>query len=478
MKKIEITILLILSAIAVFIRLFGLNSPIADWHSWRQSDTAAVARNFIKFGFDPLRPRFDDLSNIASGKDNPLGYRMVEFPLYQLVSASLYKLFPHLQIEVWLRIVNIVSSVIAGFLLTMIVSYYTNSLTGILTMFFYTFMPYSVYFSRVVLPETFMLFWSVLSLFMAVQAFRSNNPKYILLCVSAVCFAVALLVKPVAIFLELPVYYLIFRKSGSFKKILILLFLFSLVGFLPFIFWRKWILYFPEGIPVYTWLLNSGNIRFKGAWFYWLFAERLAKLILGYWGLVVFVFGILITHSSRERWIFRWFLIGSLLYLIVFAAGNVQHDYYQILLIPITAIYCAKGVAFLLNGKVFNKPLSFLVSTVLILFMFAFSWYTVRTYYWINRPEIVEAGRLADKLLPLDAKVIASYNGDTTFLYQTNRQGWPIGFDLDHKIEMGATHYVTVSPTDNDLETKFLAEKYTILVRNEKFAIIDMTKLK
>jgi hypothetical protein len=90
----------------------------------------------------------------------------------------------------------------------------------------------------------------------------------------------------------------------------------------------------------------------------------------------------------------------------------------------------------------------------------------------------LEAGKAADRLLPTDAKVIAPYNGDTTFLYQTGRQGWPIGFDIDKKISQGAAYYVTVSPTDSDTETKELAEKYTVLVRNDRFAIIDLTRKK
>lgn len=110
--------------------------------------------------------------------------------------------------------------------------------------------------------------------------------------------------------------------------------------------------------------------------------------------------------------------------------------------------------------------------------MFAFSWYTIRTYFWINRPEIVEAGKAADVLLPKNAKVIAPYNGDTTFLYQINRQGWPLGFDIAKHIAMGAGYYVTVSPTNNDLETRDLANEYTVLVRNDKYAIIDLTRKK
>jgi len=35
---------------------------------------------------------------------------------------------------------------------------------------------------------------------------------------------------------------------------------------------------------------------------------------------------------------------------------------------------------------------------------------------------------------------------------------------------------VTVSPTDADFETMELAKKYTVLVRNDRYAIIDLTK--
>jgi hypothetical protein len=254
----------------------------------------------------------------------------------------------------------------------------------------------------------------------------------------------------------------LFFKKFSFIRLLV----YSLISLLPLILWRRWIAQFPEGIASYTWLFNSNNIRFKGAWFHWLFAKRIGELILGYWGLVPLGFG-LVTRD----WVARLWLAGALLYLIIVATGNVQHDYYQILLLPVISIYVARGFVYLFRQ-------SFLLSFISFVFMIAFSWFTIRTYYWINHPEIVEAGREADKLLPPDARVIASYNGDTTFLYQTNRQGWPIGFDIDKKIEMGATHYVTISPTDTDLETKDLAGRYTVLVRNDTYAIIDLTKPK
>ncbi len=480
MKKLDFFLLSVIFLTALVVRLYGISNPVADWHSWRQSDTAAVARNFIKFGFDPLRPRYDDLSNIQSGKDNPQGWRMVEFPLYQLIGAGLHNIIPRFSIEVSLRLVAIAVSAGTAVLLALLVSYFINRPTGILTGFLYALLPYSIYYGRTILPDGYMVFWSVLSLFFLTKMLEAKKQiVWVYILLGSAAAALALLSKPMAAFLLLPAPYLIYRKFSLSKALLIGLFAYSLISLFPIWWWRQWIMQFPEGIPVYTWLFNEGNIRFKGAWFHWLFAERLGDLILGFWGLIPFGMGLALTPAKKEGWFFRFWLFGSLLYLIVIARGNVQHDYYQQLIIPIVVIYLAKGIAFLLSPHERISRVASLGTVVAsLMFMFAFSWFTIRTYYWINRPEIVEAGRMADQLLPKNAKVIAPYNGDTTFLYQTNRQGWPLGFDIDKKIKMGATAYVTVSPTDNDGETRALASRFTVLVRNDRYAIIDLTKPK
>ena len=79
MKRVKYFLLLLILIGAFGVRLYRFDGPIADWHSWRQSDTSAVSRNFVKYGFDILHPKFDDLSNVPSGLDNPNGYRFVEF---------------------------------------------------------------------------------------------------------------------------------------------------------------------------------------------------------------------------------------------------------------------------------------------------------------------------------------------------------------------------------------------------------------
>lgn len=474
-QKIVLFLYAFIFCMSCAVRLWKVSEPIADWHSFRQVDTASVAQIFTIRGIDLLHPRYHDVSNIQSGKDNPQGWRMVEFPLYQGVAAFLYTVFPVITLEIWLRILTILASSLTGLFLGRMVQKRSGALTGIITSASYALLPYSIFYGRVILPDPIMVFLAITALFlMDVEPVKRTWGRVVL---SSCMAGLALLVKPYALFLLLPWLTFLFEKPLCKHHILKII-IGTIIVCTPLILWRQWIQGFPEGIPASDWLLNKDNIRFKGSWFFWLFADRIGRLILGYWGLIPFGLGLTI-HNKKEGWFFRLFLLGALLYMSIIAGGNVQHDYYQILLLPAIAIYIGKGISFLWTKKeeisnVWSRGLAI----ISVLFLFSFSWYSIRTYYWINRPEIIEAGKMADTLLPKDAKVIAAYMGDTTFLYQTKRSGWPLNFDIDKKIAMGATHYVTVSPTDSDGETKELAEKYTVLVRNDKYAIIDLTRKK
>jgi hypothetical protein len=73
------------------VRVYKIDTPLADWHSWRQADTASVAVEYVKHGIDLLHPKYMDLSNIPSGMENPEGFRMVEFPLIPALVALIFK---------------------------------------------------------------------------------------------------------------------------------------------------------------------------------------------------------------------------------------------------------------------------------------------------------------------------------------------------------------------------------------------------
>jgi len=464
------------------VRLYKIDSPIADWHSWRQADTSAVSRNFVKYGFDLLRPRFDDISSIPSGRENPQGWRFVEFPIYNFFQAGLFKVFDKFSLEVWGRLTSVFSSLISLVFLFLIADYFLGQQVALLTAFFFACLPFNIFYSRSVLPGPMAVMFFLISNYCFIRMFESKKSDLIWLFISAACGAVAMLISPyTAFFLLFPLGFLcinvFFSTPDQRKKVIFYGLTFALVVLLPFFLWRFWMKQFPEGIPANLWLFNEGGIRFRPAWFRWLFNERLGKLILGGWGLVFLVLGLLDRKKARADLFFYSWLAGVIAFLSVIAKGNIQHDYYQILILPAICIYLARGILLFLGLRVDSVrkiALPFLVSGVLA-FSLAFSWYEVSGYYQINRPEIVEAGRMADKLLPKNAKVIAPYGGDTAFLYQINRPGWPEFTDSVTKLqELGATHIVAVNFDARIAEAE---KEYPVLLRTDKYIIISLISL-
>lgn len=456
-------ILLIILTLAFGLRLYRLDNPVADWHSWRQADTAAVSRNFLKMGFNLLQPRFDDLSHYPSLKENPEGYRFVEFPIYNLIHAWLAQTFSQFSLEIWGRLISIFASLLSIIFLYLIVQKRLGERVALLAAAIFAFLPFHVYYSRTILPDPMALTASLAALYFFDFSWW----------LAAIFGALTMLLKPFFLFSLLPIFYLFFRKEGFSKKLFISLLVFWFISLLPFALWRIWMQQFPEGIPQNRWLFNAGNIRFKGAFFYWLFAERIGKLILGYWGLIPFGLGLMVKPGKKEGWFFHFWLAGIFLYFSIVASGNVTHDYYQISFLPIAAIFVTKGIDYFLQrpSKDFQKTISYSLLTISYLFSLAFSWYYVRDFFNINNPAIVKAGQAVDRLVPPDAKVIAPYGGDTAFLYQTNRRGWPVGIEIEKMIKQGATHYVNVK---FDQETEYLMNKYQVLEKTDEYVIISL----
>jgi hypothetical protein len=229
----------------------------------------------------------------------------------------------------------------------------------------------------------------------------------------------------------------------------------------------------PEGIPASDWLFNGGDIRFKFSFFRWIFAERISKLILGYFGVGLLTLGFIYKMKKEDFWFFLSFVFSSIIYIFVMARGNVQHDYYQILIIPSIVIFLGFGADFLIN--VFSKErkyTNYILFLIITLFTLSFSWYQVRDYFNINNLSIVKAGEEVNKLIPKDAKIVANYNGDTSLLYQTKRSGWPsFQNGLSNLIEMGASYLVLVNPTEKDLE---IGKTYKIVSKSSDYVLFNL----
>lgn len=473
-KKIEIYILAFLLLCGFLVRLYRFDGPIADWHSWRQADTSAVSRNFVNDGFDLLHPKFDDLSNVASGLDNPEGYRFVEFPIYNVFQAGFFKTIGILTLEQWGRLVSILSSLVSAIFLYLIFSNRGKNTLGLLATFFFLFTPYSIYYSRTILPDPM----GTAALLGAIYFFQLwiNKAKYSIFSlqfiISLVLMSSAILIRPYSLFFVLPIVYLAYEKFGfeMFKKWQ--LWFYAALSIVPFGLWRIWMQNFPQGIPQSSWLLNGNGIRFRPAFFRWIFYERLTKLISGYLGALILVAAVATLRKHKDWLFYTSFAASSIFYITIFATGNVQHDYYQNLIIPTVSIFFALGTLFLYKYKYKQIEIGKAILIVSLFSLFVLGWGQIKDYFNINNPSIIAAGAAVDKLTPRDAKVIANYNGDTSFLYQTKRKGWAsFSKSVPQLINMGADYLVFVNPTSDEIN---FGKPYKIVEQTEKYIIFKL----
>lgn len=470
-------VLLLILVGGLGVRLYKIDNPIADWHSWRQSDTAAVSWLFARDGINILYPKYFDISSTQTGEFNPEGYRFVEFPVYNVLHASLSNAFtlPYVanSFEVWGRLISIICALITSFLLYLLGKRLMGTAGGLLSAFFYTFLPYNIYFTRIILPEPITVLFAVAALYFFMKFYDTGKNVWIYF--SAVAFSFAMLLKPYMIFYALPIAVLTIKKYGFkalFKKYSLLIALD--IALVPFFLWRIWENNYPMGIPFYKWAFNGDQIRFKPSFWRWIFGERIGNLILGTWGIVPFVLGI--VRKSKESLFINTLLLGMFMYVSTVATANVRHDYYQTLIIPALSLALSNGSIFLWNNNNLYRSISRTILIFSLGIMFVVSATDVREFYKINHPEIIEAGKAVDSLVPKNALVIAPYNGDTAFLYQTKRKGWPyVDLPINELIDKGASYWVSVN--FEDPQTQEVMKKYTVLKQTPSFVIVDLTKL-
>lgn len=473
-KHIEYLILTTLLIFGLLVRLYKIDNPIADWHSWRQADTASVTRSYVERGVNLFFPRYHDISTIQTGFFNPEGYRFVEFPLYNAIHTILARHYPFLSLEVWGRLLSIFSSLAAAYCLFYLGKRYINVWGGVLTTFFFLFIPFNIYFSRVILPEPMSVTLGLFALVLFVSFIDTG--RFWKLFVSGVLLSLGILVKPFIVFYTVPMIYLLLEKYGVksiFRnaRVLIPLLIFVDIILVPFILWRAWINQYPQGIPFFWWAFNGDGIRYKPSFWKWIFGERLGHLILGSWGIVPFAFGLL---SKTKSLFSHSFLFGMFLYVSIIATANVRHDYYQTIVIPAIALMLASGSLYIWEAKQFNKIFSRGILIFSLAVMFITGALQVREFYRVNHPEIVIAGELMDRIAAKDALVIAPYNGDTAFLYQTKRWGWPfVDRPIADLIDKGADFYVSVNFDD---QTNELMKNYKVIEKNASFIVIDLQR--
>jgi len=464
-----------LLVVGLLVRLYRIDNSITEWFSWRQTDTAAVGRFLQKDKFNLLKPRYYDLSNIQSGEDNPHGWRMVEFPVYNASFAFLAQTFSFLSLEIWARIVTIVFSLI---LLVVVYLLLVNEYSLSEAFFgglFIALSPYVVFYSRTILPEVMAISLTFLTIYFIYRYWKKDWFSYWL---AVPIYALALLVKPTAIFFLPAIIYLIVRyKKHSWLRKGVDIVVFLVLSSIPVILWRLHIQQYPEGIPwniwLYTLVNTSGGVEkifFRPAFFRWIFFERISNLILGGYLIFFTLMGLLMEIKTKLK--LNWALAAcALFYLFTFQGGNVQHEYYQIMIVPVIAYLIGTGAGYYLKEK---KAGPFWIKIVITLgifvFALAFSFYQVKGKY-NEQEDLLLIADVVRSLTHEKDLLVTDTQGDTTLLYLTNRRGFPAPYKSFEELKkQKAKFFIT-----RDLSYKEkLVDQYDLIFENDKVLIFAL----
>lgn len=142
-------------AVAALLRLVHVHMPLVGIHSWRQADTAAMARHFAEGGMVFWLPQID------WGGATP-GFVEAEWPLYPYLVALLQRL---LGVHDWIgRGLSVLCSVLTIWLVIRIGRRLVGEPAGWWGGLFLAVLPIPVYYGRTVQPEALMLALAALSM--------------------------------------------------------------------------------------------------------------------------------------------------------------------------------------------------------------------------------------------------------------------------------------------------------------------------
>src|SRR6476660_213671 len=190
--------LLILILVAAFVvRMIGIDQPFIDPWSWRQSDVAAIARNYLENGFHFSRPQID-------WAGNERGFVGTEFPVLPFVAAFFYK---SAGVQEWLgRIQGVVFFVGALPFFFGLVRRVFGETIALWATFFYAFAPLSIVTSRAFMPDMPSLSLALIGLYFFVRWIEDGRFRRLIL--SAILISLALLIKVPMAIIGAPLFYL------------------------------------------------------------------------------------------------------------------------------------------------------------------------------------------------------------------------------------------------------------------------------
>ena len=494
-KRAEAKIVIAIWIFAVAARLIFINQPYVDHWSWRQSDVAAIALNFLQNGFRFGFPQIDWAGNAP-------GYVGTEFPILPFIAALCYEFTG---VHEWVgRIQAVVLFAISLPFFFLLVRETFGSTAAVWATFFYSFAPLNVFAGRSFMPDVPSLSLAIVGLYFFLR--WAQHGKSTPLFVAAVAVSLSLLIKITSAVVFAPLAYLAVAggadpgsnrfdppRDGRGHRARLQLLLFTAVALLPPAIWywhaqqiaQK---YYPHHF------FGAGGIRIENFSWYWHIAQQTLTSGLTPVLSLMALIGLLVAPRLRYSRVFYWWLAATVLFIIVVGYGN-RHRWYQLPLVPIAATSAGAACA-CIGSKISSRVITLTLSVLLVGSFTISAFWNVRPFYESSAAQLRDAGLELNKVTPPEALIVAADMGDPTIFYYAERKGWHFlehdaiyngnPDDSEQAIENldrlrlgGATHFVFTRNTFWWLQSypgfaSYLTQTGTLIEATAKFRIYKL----
>jgi hypothetical protein len=330
--------------LAVFwILLFGFlvraqtfRAPVFDHHNWRQADTAQIARNFWRERFNPFFPQVDQ----RGAQEH--GYVETGLEIYAFAMACVARVagfYPQIG-----RVLNSLLFVGSGLLLFRFLRRRYDASAALIGLFVYAFgLPLSLFLDRAVMNEPTLMFLSFACLVSA-QTYLVSRRWH---AAAGLIVASALLgaIKFPYLIVWGPVFGLFLEHDGRGALRRWLPYIVAVADLAAAWLWYSHAHRLGQLTGLSFGLLDKAFDRrlVLSFDFYLTLVERLAKDILGPVGVAAAAVGLIV--AVRRRLCAEVLGIAAFAaYVVLVAAGNSAHDYYQVAVVPVAVVLVVIGV--------------------------------------------------------------------------------------------------------------------------------------
>jgi len=408
-------IVFVICILAVASRLIFINQPYIDHWSWRQSDVAAIARNFLQNGFRFGYPQIDWAGNAP-------GYVGTEFPILPFIAAVCYKFAGgHESIG---RIQAVILFAVSLPFFFLLVREIFGSTAAVWATFFYCFTPLNVFAGRSFMPDVPSLSFAIVGLYFFLRWVEHSESSSFL--VAAIGISLLFLIKITSIVIVVPLVYLVCADMSALSKAVTCrripkLLLFAAIALLPSAIWYWHAYQVAEKFYPHH-FFGAGGIRIESFWSYWQSARQTLTSSLTPLLSLMALIGLLVAPRMKYSRFFHWWLVAMVLFVIFLGYGN-RHLWYQLPLVPIAAAFAGAACAFV-SSKISSRVIAVTSSILLVSSFTTLAFWCAQPLYQSSAAQLRDAGLELKKVTPPDALIVAADMGDPTIFYYAERKGW------------------------------------------------------